>query len=159
MRSRRQSALAANLSKSHMEQHYSFRLIAPADMDSIIPLLMELDPSIEEKILKQRLKEMLGQNYQCVGIYEGSELIGVSGLWFLTKYYVGKHIEPDNVFIRPQHQGKGVGHQLMQWIYNYARENGCIASELNCYVSNKSGQKFWESEGYEAIGIHYQRKL
>jgi GNAT superfamily N-acetyltransferase len=135
----------------------SFRFIPDAEIDCIIPLLLILDTRFSAEILKSRLEEMLDTGYQCVGIYENNELIGVSGLWILYKYYVGKHIEPDNVILTPEYQGQGIGRQLMAWIYAYGQSIGCVASELNCYVTNKAGQKFWESEGYEPIGIHYQK--
>ena len=138
---------------------YTIKLIDTDKIYTIIPLLRVLNEKIEEDILKQRLEDMIRQGYQCVGIYDEDALAGISGMWFLTKYYVGKHIEPDNVIILPQHRGKGLGEQLMKWIYEYARSQGCIASELNCYVSNHGGQKFWINEGYRVIGFHYQKML
>ena len=118
-----------------------------------------LDESLNETLLKERLGEMLGQNYRCIGIYDNEKLIGICGIWILTKYYVGKYIEPDNVVILPEYQGQNIGKQLMQWIYDYAQKINCVASELNCYVGNKKAQSFWEKEGYEVIGLHYQKKF
>jgi GNAT superfamily N-acetyltransferase len=135
----------------------SFKLIPDTEIDSIVPLLMVLDTRFSEETLKDRLREMLKTGYQCVGIYNDDELIGASGLWILYKYYVGKHIEPDNVILAPEHRGQGIGKKLMAWIYAYGLSMGCVASELNCYVTNKDGQKFWKSEGYEPVGIHYQK--
>jgi diamine N-acetyltransferase len=135
-----------------------FKFIDEQDIYSIIPLLKMLNDTIEDDILKQRLDEMLIQGYKCIGIFDGDKLVGICGIWILTKYYVGKHIEPDNVFISPAYQNQNIGTQLMAWITKYAKENGCIASELNCYVNNKRAQKFWEKDGYEVIGLHYQKK-
>jgi GNAT superfamily N-acetyltransferase len=137
----------------------TFKLIPEEDIDCILPMLQLLDEQFSDAVLKERLAEMLDHGYQCVGIYDDSKLIGVSGLWILCKYYVGKHIEPDNVILAPEYQGRGIGKQLMAWIYAYGKSIGCVASELNCYVTNKDGQKFWESEGYEPIGLHYQKKF
>jgi len=138
---------------------YTIKLIDTDKLNNIIPLLRVLNEKIDEDTLKQRLEDMIRQGYQCVGIYDQETLAGISGMWFLTKYYVGKHIEPDNVIILPQYRGKGLGEQLMKWIYEYARSQGCIASELNCYVNNHGGQKFWINEGYRVIGFHYQKML
>ncbi|MEJ2373357.1 MAG: GNAT family N-acetyltransferase [Sulfurimonas sp.] len=135
-----------------------FKFIDEQDIYSIIPLLKMLNDTIEDDILKQRLDEMLIQGYKCIGIFDGDKLVGICGIWILTKYYVGKHIEPDNVFISPAYQNQNIGTQLMAWITKYAKENGCIASELNCYVNNKRAQKFWEKDGYEVIGLHFQKK-
>nr|WP_298926816.1 GNAT family N-acetyltransferase [uncultured Allomuricauda sp.] len=138
---------------------YNIAFIGQKDKKTIVPFLSRLDPSISVEVLNERLEEMFSNGYQCVGAYDSSKLIGISGLWILTKYYIGKHIELDNVFILPEYQGKGVGKHMMEWIFNYAISIGCKGSELNCYTKNKSGQKFWEREGYQMVGYHYQKRF
>jgi diamine N-acetyltransferase len=137
----------------------SFKLLTESSKSDIIPFLLLLDKKIAEDVLESRLNEMFTQSYKCVGVFDGEKLIGISGLWIMTKYYVGKHIEPDNVIIHPDYRGAGVGEALMKWIYEYAISQNCIASELNCYVSNDAGQKFWINLGYKVIGFHYQKML
>ncbi len=135
-----------------------FEMIEDHDRYSIIPLLKLLNGTIPEATLKQRLDEMVTQGYKCIGIFDGETLIGVCGIWILTKYYVGRHIEPDNVIITPEYRGKNIGHELMIWIEEYAKANGCVAGELNCYVGNQRAHRFWEKEGYEVIALHFQKK-
>ncbi|WP_149275889.1 GNAT family N-acetyltransferase [Pareuzebyella sediminis] len=135
------------------------RLIEKEKLEMIIPLLARLNPNIQMNVLEHRLVEMKSQGYQCVGIFEGNILVGISGIWLLTKYYVGRHIEPDNVYILPEYRGKGLGEKLMEWIFEYAKSQGCSASELNCYVKNKAGQRFWKRQGYKILGYHYQKQL
>ena len=136
-----------------------FRLLEKEEIPGIVPLLHVLDPELNEETIRQRLTAMCQMDYRCVGIFDNDQLIGASGLWILTKYYVGRHIEPDNVILLPEHRGRNIGQQLMQWIYDYARAEGCEAVELNCYVTNETGQQFWESEGFIPLGIHYQKKF
>jgi GNAT superfamily N-acetyltransferase len=137
----------------------SFKLLTESNKADIIPFLSLLNEKIGKDILESRLTEMFTQGYQCVGIYKTEKLVGICGLWIITKYYVGRHIEPDNVIIHPDHRGEGIGEALMQWIYDYAIAQNCIASELNCYVTNHGGQKFWINQGYKVIGFHYQKTL
>lgn len=136
-----------------------FELLPREQISNIIPLLRLLDDKITEDVLKERLNEMFDRGYICLGVFDGNRLIGISGLWILTKYYVGRHIEPDDVVILPEYRGQGVGEKMMEWIYQFAKEQGCVASELNCYVGNSAGQKFWANEGYRIIGFHYQKKF
>ena len=138
---------------------YTIRLIEEEKMESVVPLLHELNPKISVDTLNQRLKEMLTVGYQCMGAFDGNKLIGISGIWTLTKYYIGKHIEPDNVFILPEYQGKGIGKLMMDRIYEYAQSIGCVASELNCYPENERAQKFWKNEGYELVAYHYRKRF
>lgn len=138
---------------------YQIRLIPKEQMHSIIPLLRILNDSIDEATLQERLQDMMQRNYECAGMYDNDKLIGICGLWILNKYYVGKHIEPDNVMLLPEYRNKGAGEAMMAWVYEYGRSQGCIASELNCYVVNDKGMKFWLNQGYKIIGFHCQKKL
>lgn len=138
---------------------YRFKIIEKEQIKVIIPFLKMLDKTLDENTLQQRLNDMNSNNYECVGAYNKGELIGVCGLWTLNKYYVGKHIEPDNVILKEEYRGSGVGEQMMKWIEEYGISKGCIASELNCYVSNHKGVRFWIKQGYNIIGYHMQKKF
>jgi GNAT superfamily N-acetyltransferase len=138
---------------------YDIQLIPKDQIHIVIPFLKLLDEKIDESILTSRLDEMVLQGYQCVGVYYNHKLIGISGLWILVKYSTGRHIEPDNVVIHPDHRNKGIGELMMQWIHEYGKSKGCVASELNCYVMNEKGQKFWFNEGYKILGYHFHKML
>lgn len=137
----------------------SFKLIRKEEINSIIPFLHILNNKIDEGTLKNRLEEMIQQGYECVGAYDEDKLIGISGLWIFTRYYVGKFIEPDDVVMMPEYRNSGIGQMLINWIYEYGKSKGCIASELNCYITNAAGQRFWMNQGYKIIGFHFQRSL
>lgn len=138
---------------------YTIRLLKTDELHTILPFLQMLNENTSLATLEIRLKEMEANNYRCVGVYDADKLIGISGLWILTKHYVGKHIEPDNVIIHPDYRNKKIGEQLFKWIFDYAREQGCVASELNCYVHNHKGVRFWINQGYRIIGYHMQKLL
>lgn len=138
---------------------FDYRLIPGNKISSIIPLLRLLNNSIEEKVLEERLTEMVQRGYECLGVYDSDKLIGICGIWILVKYYVGRHIEPDNVMIHPDYRNKGIGEEMMAWVYAYGRTKDCVASELNCYTTNSGAQKFWANEGYKILGFHYQKQL
>lgn len=138
---------------------YTIQLIEKENIEIILPFLEILNEKTDKEELRNRLREMCGNNYECVGVYDGRKLIGITGLWILTKHYIGKHIEPDNVIILPEYRNQKIGEQLMQWIFDYAKQKGCVASELNCYVQNHKGVRFWINQGYRIIGYHMQKIL
>src|ERR1700740_3648545 len=101
-------------STTNRNDMYRYSLIPKQDMLKIIPLLQILNDTISEEVLKERVTEMVERGYECVSVYDGEKLIGICGLWILTKYYVGRHIEPDNVMILPEYRGKGIGEKMME---------------------------------------------
>lgn len=136
-----------------------FKFIDPADILCIIPLLMQVNKKTPQTVLEDRLKEMVTQNYKCLGIYDEDRLIGICGLWFMTRHYCGRSIEPDHIQIEPEYQGKGIGHQLFDWIFKYAKENNMEASELNTYVNNTRSHKLYYNLGYVIKGYHFVKLL
>ena len=134
-------------------------LIPKENINITLPLLSALNPSISQDEIRNRLAEMIETGYECVGVFDEETLVGICGIWTLTKIYVGRHIEPDNVIISPEYRSRQLGQQLMEWVESYARSKGCVASELNCYVSNEAGNKFWQQQDYKVLGLHYQKKL
>lgn len=136
-----------------------FSVIEKNNLESILPLLQLINPTTEWSVLAERLEAMKSTDYQCLGVYDGDRLIGICGFWILIKFYVGKHIEPDNVVIHPDYRSQGIGEQMMAWIFDYGRQHGCIASELNVYVQNSPGIKFWMNQGYKILGFHMQKNL
>lgn len=143
---------------------FEIRLIPEQNIKSIIPLVHLLN-GVDETILLQRLEEMMKSNYKCVGVYDTSaslstskeKLVGVCGIWTLTKFYIGKHLEPDNVVIDPEYRNKGIGELMMAWVENYAKEQNCDAIELNAYVENTKGLEFWKKLGFYVRGHHFQK--
>jgi hypothetical protein len=136
------------------------KVIATNHILTILPLLKELNTYTDATILKNRVILMAQQqNYTCIGVYHNQLLIGVAGLWFLTRHYCGKTIEPDHVIITSEYRNKGIGKILFDWIYNYASEKGYETIELNTYIANVKSHKFYENEGFKKLGYHYLKKL
>lgn len=138
----------------------AFNKILKKDLNLILPLVMELgDFQTDEALLNARFLEMFDQNYECFGVYLEEELIGVFGLWFMTRHYAGKSCEPDHVFIKSGYQNRGFGKQIFEFIFDYSRKKGCETSELNSYVQNFRSHKFYMNHGYVIKGYHFLKKL
>ena len=138
----------------------AFNKILKKDLNLVLPFVMELgDFQTDEALLKARFLEMFDQNYECFGVYLGEELIGVFGLWFMTRHYAGKSCEPDHVFIKSEYQNRGFGKQIFEFIFDYSRKKGCETSELNSYVQNFKSHKFYMNHGYVIKGYHFLKKL
>lgn len=132
-----------------------FKFIPREEILTILPLMKEVSSEKNEHVLKERILEMAEQNYQCLGIFVSDKLIGICGLWFLTRHYCGKTVEPDHVIIDDSYKGQGIGKELFEWIFDYCRREGIAGTELNTYVENTRSHKFYYNLGYEILGFHF----
>ena len=137
-----------------------FKIIPASDILIISPLLQKLgEYKVPVKVLNQRISEMASQSYECIGIYNSDKLIGICGLWFQTRHYAGKSVEPDHIIIEEEYRNMGLGDKLFKFIYSYALKKECKWVELNTYVSNYPSHKFYYNEGFEILGYHFFKKL
>ena len=144
-----------------MDNCFKIQLIPYDKMESILPLAFSLNnEQIEYSVLEERLKNMLAMGgYECIGVYDAHELVGICGFWVLNKLYSGKHVEPDNVIIKKEYRSRGVGQLMMDFLFEYAKEIRCEGSEVNCFVKNEKGRRFWERQGYEPLAYHFFKKF
>ncbi|WP_158844711.1 GNAT family N-acetyltransferase [Algibacter sp. L1A34] len=139
---------------------FIFKTIEEESIDSILPLIQKLNNNqVSDTILRQRFVEMFSQNYECAGLFKNEELIGVCGLWFCTRHYSGRSVEVDHVFIDEKYRGQRLGKLFFEWIYNYTKNKGFEAIELNTYVSNHGSHKFYFNEGFKILGYHFLKKM
>src|SRR5690606_25706078 len=100
-----------------MEAQYTIKWIPKEKLKDILPLAYILNQEkIPLEVLDKRLAEMIPMGYKCIGVYDQEELIGICGVWVLNKLYAGRHVEPDNVMISPNYQGKGIGQLMMDFL-------------------------------------------
>ncbi|WP_347924562.1 GNAT family N-acetyltransferase [Pontimicrobium sp. SW4] len=139
---------------------YDFKLVSANNIHAILPLMQKFtNRKFTNDVLQKRFSEMFTQNYECAGIYNGNELIGICGMWFCTRHYSGKSVEIDHLFIDEKYRGKGLGDLFFKWIYKYVKNKGCEEIELNTYVTNHPSHKFYYNLGFKILGYHFTKKL
>jgi len=138
---------------------YHIKQIDKENILSIVPLLKTLNTKTPEDLMKERLLEMVQQNYECIGLFDEEKLIGICGIWFMTRHYIGKSAEVDHVVIDETYRNKGLGKFFFTWIHNHLKKKGCNATELNAYVQNTKSHKFYYNEGYDIYGFHMVKIL
>lgn len=125
-----------------------------------MPLMEKVNTKTPSEILKNRTLEMAKlPNYECIGLYNDGNLIGICGLWYSVRHYIGKSVEPDHVIIDDTERSKGLGKTFFKWIDNYVKSKGCEAIELNTYVTNQKSHKFYMNDGYNIYAYHFVKVL
>ena len=140
-------------------ENITIKIISKEKILAIIPLIKQLNKKTPIPLLKLRVLEMSEQNYECAVMYDKNILVGICGIWYMTRHYIGKSMEVDHVILDKSYRGKGFGKIFFDWIYKYAQSKGCEASELNAYFNNSKGHKFYLNEGYAIKGFHFLKVL
>ncbi len=134
--------------------------LSAQDIPRMLPLAGILNPRTEILTLEARLHELFTyQNYRCFGWVEDEKLVAMCGAWTMTKLYSGKQLEVDNFAVADGWQSKGIGAKLMQELEAQCEAEGFNSIELNAYIKNAAGHKFYFRLGYSIVGFHFIKKL
>jgi GNAT superfamily N-acetyltransferase len=61
----------------------------------------------------------------------------------------------EDVVVRPDRQGKGIGKQMMKFVMDRSRELGCYKLALSSNIKRKAAHRFYESLGFERHGYAF----
>ncbi|TXD49001.1 MULTISPECIES: GNAT family N-acetyltransferase [unclassified Polaribacter] len=138
----------------------NIEIIKTEDILIILPLLSTINTKTPLDILEKRVLEMAHlTHYECVGLFSDHKLVGIAGLWYTTRHYIGKSAAPDHVVIDEAFRGKKLGEYFFNWIDVYVQSKGCEAMELNTYVTNAKSHKFYYNQGYAIYGFHFLKVI
>jgi glucosamine-phosphate N-acetyltransferase len=137
----------------------SIRTITVDDYDSVYPLLQQLTDVGEYNptMYVQYINE-LPPNIHIIGLCTPTQIIGMGTIFIEQKIIhsfskVG-HIE--DIVIDVSYNGKGYGKQLIQYLINYAQQQGCYKVILDCSDEVK---EFYKKCGFTqkniSMGIYF----
>tara|TARA_B100000900_G_scaffold291224_1_gene250065 strand:+ start:2626 stop:3051 length:426 start_codon:yes stop_codon:yes gene_type:complete len=140
--------------------HLKFKIIPSNEIKVVIPFVKKMAKvTISDSVLLSRFKEMVNQDYECLGVYIDEELVGICGMWFSTRHYCGKSVEIDHLYVIPKLRNNNIGGQIVSWVEKYAISKGFNAIELNAYIDNERSQKFYLKQGYKKLGFHFLKPI
>lgn len=110
--------------------------------DTLIPFETSYEKSSE--IYKEMLKD---DNYFLVSAKEDDKLIG-SALGICCKCLAVSFLVIEDVIVKENVRGKGVGRKLMEALDGFARRKNCAYAILVSSGHRKAAHKFYESFGF-----------
>ena len=132
--------------------------IETAGATDLIPILNLLRTQLQEHDIVltdealQRATQGLIENHALGRILTArrdGELVGVAVLSFLwTLEHGGPAAWLDEVYVDPARRGDGIGRQLVEAAMQVARDNGCIALDLEVDAGHEAAERLYERMGF-----------
>lgn len=143
-----------------IKEQLEFKILAQDCLKDIALLAQQLNPELTIAKTENYLEQMFRyDNYIGFGVFYKGELVGIASGWISVKFYCGKQLEVENVFVNSALQSKGIGKLFFGFIENWAKEQGCNTVELNTYVQNSKSHKFYFNQGYSILGFHFRKYI
>jgi GNAT superfamily N-acetyltransferase len=126
-----------------------------ADLAPIVQLLRtqlaEHDIALTEQSLQRATRGLIEDHTRgrILTARVDGELVGVAVISFLwTLEHGGPAAWLDEVYVAPARRGGGIGRQLVEAAMQVARDNGCIALDLEVDAGHEVAERLYERLGF-----------
>jgi len=99
------------------------------------------------------------QGYQLAFVESEAEVHAVAGYRFLETLFSGKLLYVDDLVTRERDRSHGFGGELLDWLVEQAREQGCENLELDSGVQRFDAHRFYFSKRMSISSYHFRIKI
>jgi len=67
----------------------------------------------------------------------------------------------EGIYVKPEHQGKGIAKELVEFAKKWSKENGCKELASDCLLENEDSRKFHNRIGFKEANtiVHFTMDL
>lgn len=136
---------------------FRIRTYIESDLPQIYNLIKEL--SIFEKVpqrLTNTLEMMISERahfHAFVAVTPSDEVLGYATYNPIYYTWVGKSIYMDDLYVKHEYRGQGIGTQLIQAVIHHAKEKGCHKVRWQVSEWNVQAISFYKSLGAEIDAV------
>lgn len=119
------------------------------------PVLEQLRPHLHRDEFLTRVRRQAGQGYRVAFLEVDGEPRSVAGFRVMEKLWTGRVLHVDDLVTDDAARSRGFGAQLLDWLKERARAEGCERLQLNSGVQRADAHRFYEREGLRHVARHY----
>ena len=131
----------------------------PTHIKRCAPVLRELRTFLTEDQIIDRVQQQMTDGYRLAYIEAADIVASVAGYRILRNLTYGKFIYVDDLVTRADHKRAGYAGQLLEWLCEHARDQGCSFFILDSGVQRFEAHRFYLAHRMDITAHHFARKL
>ncbi|SER38792.1 GNAT family N-acetyltransferase [Natrinema salaciae] len=125
-------------------------LTTESEGQAAFPILVQLRDHLDRESYADLLEEMRAEGYRLFARYVDDDPVAVAGVKIATNFYLGRHAYVYDLVTDEAERSTGHGERLLEFVHEWAAENGCEAVELESGLWREDAHRFYtERMGYE----------
>ncbi|MFB9988483.1 GNAT family N-acetyltransferase [Bacillus benzoevorans] len=100
------------------------------------------------------------EHYRILALYDQNELAAVIGFMSMTTLYYGRFIWVCDLVTDAGKRSQGYGEKLLQYVEEWAKENGYTCVALSSGLHRADAHRFYETKmDYEKVSLVFKKEL
>jgi len=118
-----------------------------------------LRPQLGEQEFVSRVQVQQAQGFQLVAAEDGGQVVAVAGFRILEVLATGRTLYVDDLVTDDTRRSRGYGKVMLDWLQDYAREQGCETFSLDSGTHRQEAHAFYFRERMRVTSFHFAKKL
>ncbi|RTR34038.1 GNAT family N-acetyltransferase [Robertmurraya yapensis] len=100
------------------------------------------------------------ESYKIVALYDNDKIVAVTGFMPMITLYNGRFIWVCDLVTDSDHRSKGYGEALLNYVHNWAKENGYDIVSLSSGLQRIDAHRFYEHKmKYDKVSYVFLKKV
>ena len=121
--------------------------------------MSELRTKLRKSDFLKTIRHMETEGYRLAYIEEKGKVVSVAGYRIYTNLFMGKNLYVDDLVTSETVRSKGYGEQMVEWLRNVARQEGCKVYHLDSGTHRSAAHKFYFRQGFTIASYHFSEEL
>lgn len=127
------------------------------DLQRVAPVMCQLRPQYDHASLVQQARRQMdeGGYHLAMVVDENDAVLCVAGFVVQRKLAWSKHLYVDDLVTDESKRSTGAGAMMIDWLKNFAREQGCEQLHLDSGVQRFGAHRFYLRHGFDINSHHF----
>jgi GNAT superfamily N-acetyltransferase len=114
-----------------------------AEIRDCWPVMFQLRPNLEEKDFVATIRKQFEEGYRLAFIRRKRKVVAAAGFRVMSSLFWGRFCYVDDLVTDERARSQGLGKEMLDWVGEFARAQGCQRLELDSGVQRFAAHRFY----------------
>lgn len=129
------------------------------ELEALYEVVGQLRSHLDLEAYVERVERQREDGYRLVYVESAGDPVAAAGFRIHEMLSRGKCLYVDDLVTRADERGEGHGTELVEWLVDHAREEGCDTVDLDSGFQRDRAHRFYLDRGFEIASLHFRREL
>lgn len=123
------------------------------------PVMKQLRPALSKEEFVARVELQQGEGYRLACLEHEGEVAALAGFRVMNVLWSGKTMYVDDLVTDEAKRSRGFGEQMIEWLVERARSEGCTTFSLDSGTHRQAAHAFYFRQGLRISDFHFHMPL
>lgn len=130
-----------------------------AELQACFEVFAALRPHLNEATFINQIRKQELQGYKIACVKEGQQVVSAAGFRINDFLAWGHVLYIDDLTTLPDSRGKGYAGALLDWLSEFAGQQGCDAVHLDTGYARHAAHRVYLNKGFEMTSHHMAKRI